>query len=325
MIIHSPYKPPAWLRNCHIQTVVGTWIGLNSNIPVYRQRVELPDGDFLEIDWLNHESDANQPTLIVLHGLEGSIESSYIQGILRHYQATNWRIGVMHFRGCSGVPNRKLRSYHSGDTEDLHYILQRLNHRGPLYVSGFSLGGNVLLKYLGEQGSNCIIDAAMAVSVPFNLDDAAKRLDKGMSRCYRWYLIRELKQKTRMKIAQFPDYDWPTDDELNNIRSFTEFDHLLTAKVHGFASGKDYYDKCSCGQFLQSIAKPTLIVHAKDDPFMTEKSIPTAESISDSVTLEITEFGGHMGFLRHKNSGGLDRYLDDRLPEWFDQQQINTN
>ena len=127
-----------------------------------------------------------------------------------------------------------------------------------------------------------------------------------------------------MKMAQFPDYDWPSDDQLNKIRSFTEFDHLLTAKVHGFASGKDYYQQCSCGAFLRSIAKPTLIVHAKDDPFMTEESIPAAASLSDHVTLEISQFGGHMGFLRHKRTGGLDRYLDDRLQEWFKQKHTEV-
>ena len=318
MIIQSDYSPPAWLKNCHVQTVVGTWINRSLTIPVHRQRVELADDDFLEIDWIKHPTNDAQPTLLLLHGLEGSIESSYIQGLLTQYATTDWRVGVMHFRGCSGVPNRKLRSYHSGDTTDLHYVLHQLKHQGPLFVAGFSLGGNVLLKYLGEQGDDCIIDAAIAVSVPFDLDAAAKRLDKGLSKCYRWYLIRELKRKTRMKMAQFPDYEWISDEALAQIKSFVDFDHLLTAPVNGFASGKAYYDECSCGQFLAHIKKPTLVIHAEDDPFMTPDAIPTSESLSDWVTLELSDNGGHMGFLRHNGSGGLDRYLDDRIPDWFE-------
>ena len=316
MQIESSYRSPFWLRNCHVQTVLGSWIGRNAGVSTKRQRIELTDGDFLDIDWLNHDSDPRQPTLMVLHGLEGSIESSYIQSILKHYLKTSWRIGVMHFRGCSGVPNRLLRSYHSGDTEDLDYILNRLMHQGPLFVVGFSLGGNVLLKYLGERGDDSPIDAAMAVSVPFNLDDAARRLDYGLSRAYRWYLLRDLKQKTRQKKAQFPDYDWISEEHLAKISSFVDFDHLVTAPIHGFDSGADYYEQCSSQQFINRIRKPTLILHAKDDPFMTEESIPGEDQLSDQVILEVTGSGGHVGFIRKD----MTRYLDDRIPEWFNQQ-----
>ena len=316
MQIESKYRSPFWLKNCHVQTIVGSWIGRNAGVTTWRERLELEDGDFLEIDWLNHDTEADQPTLIVLHGLEGSIDSSYIQSILKHYLQTSWRIGVMHFRGCSGVPNRLLRSYHSGDTSDLHYVLSRLVHEGPLFVTGFSLGGNVLLKYLGEQGDNCPIDAAIAVSVPFNLDDAARRLDQGLSKAYRWYLLSELKNKTRQKKQQFPEHDWISEDELSQIKSFVDFDHLVTAPIHGFTSGADYYERCSCGQFLKQITKPTLIIHAKDDPFMTEDAIPTDDDLSEKVTLELSNSGGHVGFIRNN----LTRYLDERIPQWLDSQ-----
>lgn len=316
MQIESKYHAPFWLNNCHLQTVVGSWIGRNAGVTTKRERLELNDGDFLDIDWLNHESEPHQPTLVVLHGLEGSIDSSYIQSILKQYLKSSWRIGVMHFRGCSGVPNRLLRSYHSGDTSDLQEVLSRLAHQGPLFVVGFSLGGNVLLKYLGEQGDDCPIDAAIAVSVPFSLDDAARRLDCGLSRAYRWYLLRELKNKTRQKKQQFPEHDWISEDALSQIDSFVDFDHYVTAPIHGFKSGADYYEQCSCRQFLNRITKPTLIIHAKDDPFMTVNAIPDNEQLSDKVTLELSNSGGHVGFI----SKNLTRYLDDRISGWLEDQ-----
>ncbi len=316
MRIESNYRAPFWLSNCHVQTIVGSWISRKLGVSCLRQRLELADGDFIDIDWLNHDSDSDQPALIVLHGLEGSIESSYIQSILKHYLNTSWRIGVMHFRGCSGTPNRLLRSYHSGDTDDLHFVLQQLELKSPLFVIGFSLGGNVLLKYLGEQGDNCLIDAAMAVSVPFSLDDAARRLDVGLSRFYRWYLLSDLKRKTRQKKAMFPDYDWITDHDLSQIDSFVEFDDQITAPIHGFASGAEYYERCSCAQYLGMIRRPTLILHSQDDPFMTVDAIPSDDLLAESVTLELSAKGGHVGFIRNN----LTRYLDDRIPQWFDSQ-----
>ena len=325
MIIESDFKPISWLSGRHIQTILGSFINRNLGIHTVRERVELPDGDFIDIDWLNHQTKSSSPTILFLHGLEGSIESSYIQELLQHYEDTDWRIGVMHFRGCSGEPNRLPRSYHSGDTADLDYIVSTLESDTELYVVGFSLGGNVLLKYLGEQGKRSRIRSAIAVSVPFSLGDAARTLDTGLSRLYRWHLLNYLKEKTRQKKDLFPNYPWPENDLISKISTFSEFDHEITAPLHGFKSGEDYYQCCSCAQFLKSILTPTLIIHAKDDPFMTADSIPTESQLSESITLEITEKGGHMGFLQTKENKLVHRYLSDRIPQWIGLQYSKVN
>ena len=316
MLTSSRFQPRFWIKNPHIQTLLGSFIGRNSGIATERERVELPDGDFVDIDWLNKDL-RQAPTLIILHGLEGSIDSSYIQGLLKHFQPENWRLAIFHFRGCSGEMNRLARTYHSGDTEDLNYLVHNLEKQGPLYVIGFSLGGNVLLKYLGETGLASAVQAAAAVSVPFDLGKAAKRLDQGMSRLYRFHLLRDLKQKTLLKKAAFPDYDWPDDKDIMSYNSFDDFDHFITAPLHGFQSGQAYYEQCSCGQFLSDITTKTLILHAMDDPFMTSDSVPTEEMLSEAVTLELSEYGGHVGFVGCQSQSISHRHLDARIIEWF--------
>lgn len=320
MITTSRFQPRVWLHNPHVQTLLGSFIGRNSGIKTERQRLELPDGDFVDIDWLNKELSSYNPTLVILHGLEGSIESSYIQGLLKHFQSHQWRVAVFHFRGCSGEMNRLARSYHSGDTDDLAFVIQNLDAKGLLYLAGFSLGGNVLLKYLGEQKQQSNIQAAVAVSVPFDLDKAAKRLDVGISRLYRHNLLRDLKQKALSKKAAFPDYDWPSDKEINSYQSFVDFDHFVTAPLHGFKSGEEYYRRCSCGQFLEDIETQTLVLHAKDDPFMTEDAIPSPDMLSNSVTLELSDKGGHVGFVGCQSKSFQHRHLDIRIIEWFTEQ-----
>jgi len=320
MISQSQFKPPFWLSNNHLQTLLASFIGRNSSVTTHRERVELADGDFLDIDWLNHDTAEDCPTVIILHGLEGSIKSSYIQGLLSYFQHTSWRIGVMHFRGCSGEMNRYARSYHSGDTQDLHHVVKTLSKKGPISLVGFSLGGNVLLKYLGEQGAKSMVSSAVAVSVPFSLANAAERLDFGFSKLYRYNLMNDLKQKAKLKKAKHPEGKWPTDAELDSYRSFIEFDHGITAPLHGFESGQDYYDKCSCKQFLKSITTPTLIIHALDDPFMTEQAVPSELELSDAVELELSATGGHVGFLAVKGLFGVRRYLDARIPSWLETQ-----
>ena len=321
MIVASNFQPRSWMCNPHVQTLLGSFIGKNSGIETQRERVELPDGDFLDIDWLNICLAPDTPTLIILHGLEGSIESSYIQGLLRYFQPQQWRVAVLHFRGCSGELNRLARSYHSGDTEDLNYVIHQLPTTGPLYVVGFSLGGNVLLKYLGEQKTNTAIQAAVAVSVPFDLDKAARRLDQGLSKLYRYNLLKDIKHKALLKKSLFPNNDWPSEKSIRSYRSFIDFDHNVTAPLHGFESGKDYYERCSCSQFLKDIEVNTMILHAKDDPFMTEDTLPTSEQLASSVTLELSDYGGHVGFVGSRSKSFNHRHLDGRIIEWFTEEQ----
>jgi predicted alpha/beta-fold hydrolase len=295
MISRSTFKPAWWLPGAHAQTI---WPGLFHHTPdleLVWERLELPDDDFIDLVWTKRKTG---PVVIVLHGLEGSINSHYAKGILSAIHAHGWRGVLMHFRGCSGEHNRQARSYHSGETGDFRFLVQTLHEREPgerIAAVGFSLGGNVLLKYLGEYGNDALIDAAAAVSVPFVLSNGADQLERGLSRFYQRYLLFRLQTKMQDK---FSNRDAPF--SVKNIpqwNTFHLFDHYVTATLHGFKNGKTYYAKCSSRQYLKHIKTPTLIVHARDDPFMTEDAIPDESELADFVTLELSESGGHVGFI----------------------------
>jgi len=264
-------------------------------VALRRERLELPDGDFLDLDWTAND---DGPVVLVLHGLEGSSDSKYARGLLKAVHERGWRGAVMHFRGCSGAPNRLLRSYHSGETGDLAYVVDLLRRREPetpLHVVGYSLGGNVLLKWLGEAGKRAPIDSAVAVSVPFVLAESARRLARGFSRVYQWVLLRQLRASVMAKLVYRP---LPFDGRmLAGLRSFREFDEHVTAPLHGFAGADDYYERSSSRQYLKGIEIPTLVIHARDDPFMTETAIPQDGELSPAIELELCANGGHVGFV----------------------------
>lgn len=260
-----------------------------------RERLELPDGDFLDLDWTEPREG---PLVLVLHGLEGSIESHYAAGLIHALVAAGFQAALMHFRGCSGEPNRLARSYHSGETEDLGRLVQVLTQRFPgrsLAAVGYSLGGNVLLKWLGEQGEAAGLQQAVAVSVPFDLGRCAERLERGFSRIYQGHLLRRLKRSVQRKLRRV---EIPVDlARIARARSFREFDDCVTAPLHGFVDAEDYYLRCSSRPFLIRIRVPTLILHAADDPFMASDVVPGEDELSDSVTLELSREGGHVGFV----------------------------
>lgn len=278
-----------------------------------RERVMLPDGDFIDVDWLGDRG----PIVIVLHGLSGSSDSHYVRGILRAAVRQGWRGALMHFRGCSGEPNRLLRSYHAGDTADLRFFVELLRRREPqtpLAAVGYSLGGNVLLKWLGEQGSDAPLRAAVAVSVPFELAAATERLMQGFSRIYELHLLRSLQAAITQKreVVELP---WDQ-SAVAGIASLREFDERVTAPLHGFLGADDYYARSSCRAFLPRIAVPTLILHAADDPFMPRSVIPGEKELSSYTTLELSPHGGHVGFI----SGSLRApqfWLETRVPEYL--------
>ena len=264
-----------------------------------RERFTLPDGDFVDLDWVDPPPGTTAPlTVLVLHGLEGSIESPYARGLLSAMRARGWRGVLMHFRGCSGEPNRRPRAYHSGDTGDAQAVIADLRRRidGPLAAVGYSLGGNVLLKYLGEQANDSGLVAAAAVSVPLMLAPCAARLQRGFSRVYDKYLLRALKQSFRRRrsttdLGAVAEVD---DRTLNCIR---DYDEHITAPLHGFAGADDYYAQSSSRPFLARIQVPTLILHAEDDPFMTAEVIPDESELSPHVTFELSSRGGHVGYV----------------------------
>jgi hypothetical protein len=283
-----------------------------------RERLTLPDGDFLDLDWI----DGGQgPTVMIVHGLEGSSDSCYARGLMRQVQRRGWRGVVMHFRNCSGEPNHQLKSYCAGETEDIEYAAVHARKSGggaPLIVVGYSLGGNALLFWLGTRGTRAKIDAAVAVSVPFLLREAAWRLGRGVSRLYQSKLLRELKRSYGRKFQSREDAPVPL-HALAEIRDFFSYDETITAPLHGYQSAEDYYRRASCRRLLRDITMPTLILHARDDPFMTAAVIPGPSDLSAQVRLEISRHGGHVGFV-----GGAPwkpRYwLEERIPEFIDEQ-----
>ncbi len=303
---HIPFKALWWLNNRHLQTLYPTLFRRKIKLNRTRERFNTPDGDFLDCDWYTKNADADKPLVIVMHGLSGSSASNYVSGIQKAISHFGWRSVALNFRGCSGEQNLKARAYHSGDTGDIEFIYQTLKAREPntdIYVIGFSLGGNVLLKWLGEQGKKSCVKGAVAVSVPMLLNVCASKLDKGFSKVYRRYLMNPLKQFVLKKYKFLLQTD-PLEAQkikqlgnLKNITSFWQYDNQVVARLHGFKSAEDYYQRSSSRQFIPYIKIPTLIIHALDDPFMTPQVLPDEKELPGNVVLEKTRSGGHAGFV----------------------------
>lgn len=278
----------------------------------------MPDGDFVDLSWSPGKTG---PLVLVLHGLEGSITSPYARGLLAAIHARGWRGVLMHFRGCSGRRNRLDRSYHSGDTGDIAFLVRTLRVRFPgvpLAAAGFSLGGNALLKYLGESGRDAGLDAAAAISVPYVLAAGAARLNSGFSRLYQWHLLRHLRRKVADKFRgrEMQALDLSA-GQLQQLDNFWKFDHAVTARLHGFRDVHDYYTRSSSRQYLHGIRVPTLLIHARDDPFMTPAAIPAAAELAACVTLELSEQGGHVGFVSGKLPWRPRYWLEERIPAFL--------
>jgi hypothetical protein len=268
-------------------------------VPLSRERVSTSDGDFVDLDWLAGPADS--PLLLVLHGLEGSGRSHYVIGLLGHARARGWRGVVLNFRSCSGEPNQLPRFYHSGDTGDLETVVERLVARDPgvrLGIVGVSIGGNVLLKWLGERGGDAprAVGAAVAISVPFDLTASARVLDRGFRRAvYTENFMRSLRRKVLDKARRFPGF---VDVEaVRRARTFGEYDRAVTAPLHGFVDERDYWTRSSSGPYLEGIRRPTLLINALDDPFVPASTLPDPRTLPPDVTAEFIPRGGHVGFL----------------------------
>jgi len=294
----QPFAPARWLRGRHAQTVFGTLLRPGPRLPLRRERWELSDGDFLDVDRL--EGPAAAPLLLVLHGLEGSSSSHYVRGLLDQARRRGWRGMALNFRSCSGEPNRLLRSYHSGETGDLGEAVRRAraeSESAPLLLAGCSLGGNVLVKWLGEQGAAAPVRAAAALSVPFDLKACAAALDApgAMSFVYRTRFLHTLKRKALAKSRCFPGLD---EARVRSARTLFEFDEALTGPVHGFAGAEDYWAQSSSGPYVARVRVPLLLLSAQDDPFIPAACLPReAAASSPCVTLEAPAHGGHLGFV----------------------------
>ncbi len=311
----AAFTPAWWCRGPHLQTL---WPHLFRHRPrprYRRERLELPDGDFLELDWCGPATP--DPLVVILHGLEGSSSSHYVRALAHNLARCGIPSVVMHQRGCSGVPNRLARFYHAGETGDLRFVLEHCRRKRPgglLYAVGFSLGGNMLLKWVGES-RNPLLDAAAAVSVPFRLDHGAWRLEHGASRLYQAHLIRGMKRSVARKRRRMPH---PVDvRSLAKCRTFEQIDTCLTAPLHGFRDARDYYERNSCRQFLGTIRTPTLIIHALDDPFLTPDAVPGPEELSTDVRMELSRHGGHCGFVAGPTPFRPRYWLDRRVPDYI--------
>lgn len=304
LIRHSDYCPPLLFKNRHLHTIYPSLFRKVHGVKFTRERIATPDDDFLDLDWLRQGSER---LVLTIHGLEGSSRSKYIPGMLKAFQHRGWDGVSLNLRGCSGEPNRLLRSYHSGATEDIEatvrHVLQEYSYR-KIALIGFSLGGNLTLKYLGEQGSALpqeIVGAA-AVSTPCDLASSARKLSEKGNVLYLKNFLRAFRKKIQDKMQRMPDKI--NDRNFHEVTSLKAFDDRYTAPIHGFANAEDYWTRCSSKQFLTGIQVPTLLLNARDDPFLDEPSYPIEEAARHKyLFLEMPDFGGHLGFTARNPKG----------------------
>ena len=318
----TPFKPALGLSNKHLQTLYSSFFKKSPDLTFDIETFELDDGDFVECYWYNKPSKTtNKPIVTLFHGLAGSYKSPYIQTFMQKLDAEGFSSVLMHFRSCSGKMNRLARSYHSGDTADALSWLTHLKQtytNATLFCVGYSLGGNMLLKLLGELQEKSFIKAAVSVSAPLQLDLCAYKMDTGFSKFYQHILLKDLRNSLheKYKTHNLEKLIGLKKSEIDKLDTFWKFDDRYTAPIHGFDSVHDYYKKSSAKQYLKHIQTDTLIIHAADDPFMTQKIIPEQNELSPAISLEVYPHGGHVGFI----SGSFLKpsyWLEKRIITYF--------
>ena len=314
------YRPAWWLPGGHAQTIWGKFARARPQLPTSREVVTMPDGDSVELHHLN-AGDSDAPRVLMLHGLEGSRDSHYVGGLFNQAAARGWGASLLLFRGCGSAPNVARRFYHSGETADLAHVFELLSHRWPntAWIGvGVSLGGNVLLKWMGERGDRPL-RAAAAVSVPFDLEAGARAISLGFSRIYDISFLRSLRRKAAAKLSRFPDLFDAT--RLAKARNVFEFDDAVTAPVHGFAGARDYYTRSSSRHFLERIRVPTLLLSSYDDPFLPRavlEEIRTGAASNRCLTPEFHEGGGHVGFVGGSWPWRARYFAEERVFAFFE-------
>jgi predicted alpha/beta-fold hydrolase len=322
---NGSYGAPSWLPGGHAQTIYPILVR-RPRVSYRRQRIDTPDGDFVDFDWLDAPgAPAATPLVVLFHGLEGNSASHYALALMAHLSSIGWRGVVPHFRGCSGEPNRLPRAYHSGDAREIDWVLRRFRERqaeAPLYAVGVSLGGNALLKWLGEIGADgrAILNGAAAVSAPVNLRVAGDALGTGFNRVYTLHFLRTLKAKSLDKLNCYPDlFDAA---RLRAAWTLRAFDDVVTAPLHGFRDADDYWTRASSMPRLRDVRVASLLINARNDPFLPAAALPRAADVSAAITLEQPEEGGHVGFVEGLFPGSL-RWLPRRVLSFLGSRSVD--
>jgi hypothetical protein len=314
-ILNSAYQPPFLFANPHLQLLQANIVHQVQGVNYFRERITTPDGDFLDLD---RSSSGNRRCAILLHGLEGHSRRQYMLGMAKVFNKRKWDAVSFNFRGCSGQPNTKAHWYHAGLTGDLHCVVTHIIGQktyDTIAIIGFSVGGNLTLKYLGEQGAliDKCVSCAAAVSVPCDLAASALQLAQPGNRRYMRRFLRMFHEKIRAKLPVMPGM--LDDAGFESIRSFKEYDDRYTAPLNGFTSAEDYWRRASCKPFLDAVAIPTLIINAKDDPFLTPECSPVEEAKRNPrLYLETPDHGSHVGFVAFGNHG--EYWHETRIAEW---------
>lgn len=318
------YSPAWWIPGGHLQTLWGKLFRRQAAAPTVLERWDTPDEDFVELHRL--QSAKGAPRVILLHGLEGTIRSHYAQGLLNEAARRGWGADLLIFRSCGSEPNLTRRFYHSGETTDAAFVLERISREhptSPLAIAGVSLGGNVLLKLLGERGTDVPpqLKAAAAVSVPFDLLRSSRRIDRGFSRFYQKFFLSSLRRKAQEKAERFPDL--APADRISRLRTLEDFDDLITGPLHGFLDARDYYRKSSSLPWLERIRINTLLLSAVDDPMLPPEVLDEVRDVArrnPRLHLEFVEKGGHAGFIAGSWPWRPFYYAEYRVGEFFARQ-----
>ncbi|QJQ96649.1 MULTISPECIES: hydrolase [Halomonadaceae] len=332
IIVSADFVAPRGLGNRHIQTLLPRLLP-RRRLARCTEILNLPDGDFVELSWVRDApASADAPLFILFHGLEGSFDSPYARELLAVAAASGWRAVMMHFRGCGQAPNRLPRAYHSGDTADAYWVIGQLAQRYPHAIkvaSGISLGANVLVKLVAEQGGDGLdLAGAIAICPPLDLAASADALNIGFARVYQRHLLKALKRKISAKMAMGGLPIALTHYQLKELDSFWAYDNEVTAPLHGFSSASDYYRRASAGPLLGDIELPTLIIHADDDPFMPADLFERLPLPSEAVRVEIARQGGHVGFMERRGgrlTSWLARRVERQLQDWASLRDVFTN
>lgn len=312
------FRSPGWLPGGHAQTIYPVFLR-RPDVPLRRERVATPDGDFWDFDWLNTPAASGAPLVVLFHGLEGSSHSQYARNLMRHLALRGWRGVVPHFRGCGGELNRLPRAYHSGDHEEIGAMLAHLRPRadGEMLAVGISLGGSALLNWIGRAGAQAhgMLRAAVTASVPLDLMASGTAIDRGLNLVYTKHFLHTLKPKALAMADRFPG---KLDRErVARVGTMWEFDDAVTAPLHGFAGADDYWTRASSKPWLAGVRIPTLVINARNDPFVPAVSLPSPDEVSPEVLLEQPAHGGHCGFMTGPVPGRLD-WLPQRVLGFFD-------